>query len=484
MNKYFVLLTVCCLATASVFATDTLRVRVNAAKETGKLRRAELYNNNSLLRTPSDAIVQKYKKEIGTARIMRCWVTLEDYWNATTDQYNYDFKCGWDLNLWDSFYNYMARFSDMSEEILLNVRGYHKEVVENKISMQQWRTACKNGIKHYKERYPKIKYIEALNEYELSSFGGLTNEYYYRFYQQFYDIINEINAELNPAIPLLVGGPCVVEGLMNGGGKEKNMRFFLQSFAQDKNPSKKLDFISYHEYGSAANPASVADHEARIDGLCRSYGLPTNLPIMVNEMGPFAGTRKNGCLEEDQLVQAAAMNSLFYFFNQQPDLQAFHWVIQHKTNERKNQIYDNLRWSPYGMLLKLQARTATNQLETDAPKLAAGKGVYTLAAKDEQKITVMVWNYQWTTGRDTHTVNLNIDQLPLAWQGKKVIIREFLLDSKTNNIHSGYNLFTKFGEDQLAVTKESNTTLKNNLIYITTLLPNASSLVEITLATP
>ncbi|MDO6605682.1 hypothetical protein [Arenibacter palladensis] len=455
-------------------------VIVDYTKEIGKLRRPELYNNNSLLRTPSDLIAKKYKNEIGLQKIIRSWLTVEDFWDYKTDTYDYNFKCGWDTNEWDNYYDYLQRFSDISEELVLNVRGLHREVVDGKIQMTAWRKAVKNGILHYKTKYPKLKYIEALNEYSIGAFGGLSNSQYYKFYIEFYKIVNEINEALQPKIPLLIGGPVVTTDGFTDGARRDKLRDFLRNYANDANPKKKLDFISYHEYYEGEDPSVVAVQGKLIDEWCQEFGLPTDIPVQINEMGPYGGKNKNFGIEKDNLLVAAAMNSLFYFYNLQPDLQGFHWVMQHKTNDRKTQIFDNLNWTPYGMSLKMQSKMAEIQISATEPKLVKGKGVYSLASKNEKKITVMLWNYQWSEGIRNENVEVVLQNLPDRLLNREIVIKEYMLNSKFNNYFTGYKLFTEYGEDQLQKTNETIAKInKGHVKFTTELEPNAITLFEI-----
>lgn len=461
--------------------TSRVRVTVDCRQSKGVLRRPELYNNNSLLRTPSEAVTQKIKKEIGMTKIMRCWVTINDFWDYETGRYTYDFKCGWDLNLWDTFYGYMGRFSDISEDILFNVRGWEREVLDGKITMEQWRTAVKNGLKHYKEKFPRIRYIEVLNEFWGLGPASEADDQYYRFYKEFYRIVNEINEELKPATPLLVGGPNVVSGDLETGKKRDNIRAFLKNFANDRNPSKKLDFISYHEYAVAKNPSVLINHEQLLDSWCREFGLPENYPIFITEMGDNSRNRRNTLIQDNQLLQASCLATMFYYFNLQPDIQAFQWVIQHKTQDRKNQIFDNLRWSPYGMSLKMQARMARNQVQAIAPPPVEGKGVYCLASEDDSKVTVLLWNYQWENGSTTSMVDLEVQSLFQNEGNGKIKIGEYLLDRKNNNIHTNYELLSKPDpeEEQLKARKSKEMDYRSSINHRVVLEPNAMSLVEI-----
>src|SRR5690606_34123977 len=117
------------------------------------------------------------------------------------------------------------------------------DVINGTVTWAKYKQVLKNGIRHYKQRYPGLRYIEALNEAEVPSFGGLNDDQIYQFYKVFYDVVNELNTELNPDVPLLLGGPASTRH-----GRAMN---FISRYAADTNPAKKLDFISFHDYSSS-----------------------------------------------------------------------------------------------------------------------------------------------------------------------------------------------------------------------------------------
>jgi len=210
------------------------------------------------------------------------------------------------------------------------------------------------------------------------------------------------------------------------------------------------------------------------------FGLPDNIPIFVTEMGDNSESRRNTIISKNQLLQATCMASLFYYYNQQPQIQGFHWVIQHKSQDRKNQIFDNLRWSPYGISLKMHSRMAPVQIEINSQKIKDGKGIYCIASKGENKLTVLLWDYQWETGKKSSTVELNIRELLSVFNKNSLILREYLLDSKHNNIHTAkFSVLTNRTVDQLISSGESEINPANDVSYSVVLEPNAMCLLEI-----
>ena len=437
---YFTLISCICFSCATKVNTEEsayhATVTVNLDKVVGQMKHSELYNNNSLLRVPRKEVTDKYLEKFGKAKIMRSWLTLNDMWDYKTGEVNYDFPVGWGFNLWTTYYDYMDRFSEISEDVLLNIRGNHELVKSGAISMAKWKEVCKGAIKHYKSRYPNIRYIEALNEYSGKHFGDLKNDEYYPFYKCFYQIVNEINQELKPEIPLLVGGPCIMGGSLDEEGestKRTKLKSFLKNFKEDTSEDKKLDFLSYHQYNDTKlNPSTALTHEALIDSWLVENGLSANIPIFIDEMGCFPGSRHLGCVEEDLFVTACNIASLMYYYEQQPDMYGFHWVIQHKTNERKNQILDDLRWTPYGISMLMSALHKDDKLESESDALVEGQGVYAVASGDENEAILQVWNYQWENN-NTFDTEISFHNMNRYDEGKGIILTQYKLDNTNNN---------------------------------------------------
>ena len=98
--------------------------------------------------------------------------------------------------------------------------------------------------------------------------------------------MNEINRELQPQVPLEVGGPGYMQY------NETWMYAFLDRYAADPSPDKRLDFISWHAYGEfpegtgdssgprayhfyKGNPSEVAGQRNLLNDALASRGLDT-----------------------------------------------------------------------------------------------------------------------------------------------------------------------------------------------------------------
>jgi len=155
---------------------------------------------------------------------------------------------------------------------------------------------------------PDAYYDESTGAYD---FSGVYR--YYQWYRIAYSVVNEVNAELDPAVPLLVGGPVTYQ--FNGG----YLRAFLDRFAADSDPAKRLDFVSYHEYGRRANPSDVESAKSTIRTLLTNRRLDPATPVVVSEYGVFPGPPEEPAghgttYAEDLLTQAAAMATLGTYY--------------------------------------------------------------------------------------------------------------------------------------------------------------------------
>src|SRR5690606_9105976 len=93
----------------------------------------------------------------------------------------------------------------------LTIRRYEKDILTGNlpVTMKDWKTIFKAGLKHYKEKFTNIRYVEVCNEYELKGFMDGTDDQYYEFYKLAYEAVNEVNKELKLTGKdrILVGGP-------------------------------------------------------------------------------------------------------------------------------------------------------------------------------------------------------------------------------------------------------------------------------------
>lgn len=242
---------------------------------------------------PPVELCGRIEREFGRPRITRCWLMLDQMWDYRTDTYRFNYEINKDYYVGDPhkkrygvaghttglhYYDYVDSVSAHSQFVLMNIRRYEQEVLTGMISFEKWKEVFKAAVRHYKQRCPNLRYIEVLNEPTARNQSNLGKiEHYYGFYRRAYEAINELNAELEPAIPLLVGG--------SSGFRTAEAKHLIHDFARDENPDKRLDFVSFHHYWVEKTPAEIAGWEDEIDGALAAASLSTELPIFVTEIG-------------------------------------------------------------------------------------------------------------------------------------------------------------------------------------------------------
>jgi hypothetical protein len=312
-------------------------------------------------------------------------------------------------------------------------------------------TRMEDGLRHYKEKYPTLEYVEIFNELDFS----MTAADYYPWYQRGYEIINRINADLNPGIPLRVGGPSASSFLYCPDTDSGWLKDFLQLYAQDTTVDKKLDFISYHSYNLAQKeldachnpvyPPQAALQKGIVSSLLGRLGLPTTIPVYVTEVGLFAGpktgTGTDGSANspaQDQVIQAAGMATLDTQYTLGRMDAPYHWVFNHPQWDRKSMFVDGVDGVvlPYYNVVRMQSMLKTKLLTgtTVSTPLDHGRGINVLATVDGTGLAAMVTNYQAFDRTVVHTVTFNPGTLP--WTGRSVRMDRYLVDATTSNYNA------------------------------------------------
>ncbi|MBL8231132.1 MAG: hypothetical protein JNL98_21750 [Bryobacterales bacterium] len=436
------LLMLCCAAPA---AGQTARVTVEAGRAVGPWKPATGYFNTSLRKAPPPGLADQVKEQYGRARITRVWLPLDDMWDYRTGEYRFNFQCGKDYYAADNvkhkyerdktvesnvmFYDYMDAFSRNSDRLLLNVRRYEHEVTRGIIPIGKWKEVLKTGLRHYKQRYANLSYIEVLNEAHVDHFGGLDDDRYYGFYRVAYQVVNELNLELKPAVPLLVGGPSTVGTPMRAedlkkppSAKNRTQRMyrFLTNYAQDSDPGKRLDFLSFHDYGLASEPSRIATYDAMVRGWLKDMALPTEIPIFETEIGA-AKVAPEGALN---LRNAAGMSAFFYHTRHNPNYYLFPWVLYHNPVQLSVVQFDErLRPTPSGAALLAwsmhKEREVTVSWENQPP------GSYAVATADGSGLAVQVWNFAEKA--------VEADVVLNGAPARAVRMRRYVIDSRHSN---------------------------------------------------
>ena len=433
-------------------AIKNATVTVNFDKSRGKLFRTERYNNLTRAHRwedQRDADVQFYNEQGLHGQIYRVWIIAEDIFDPATGRYNFDIV-----------QDYLTDVSKLSDELLIVMDTRKSIGKELRYTPEQIKPIIKTIMLELKQRFPQIKYVEAFNEPDHDLRDVIKPEELYSYYRVYYEAANEVNHELKPKIPLLVGGPatgsCGSPWAPQGPDNRQWIPKFLDGYAADTNPDKKLDFLSYHAYGYfknqakcseyvpiRQNPSQLADQRARTDEELRKRGLDVNIPSFITETGGYPGPSYDNKQDShlDYLRQAAIMASYMYWYMENPKDIPFNWVLRHTKEERKDQLMTRVEegkaiptriFTPYGNQMLMFSKLKDERVVAQSDGLEAGKGIYALATKDKSGAAVMVWNYQ-QVGTEPYSVTINMGELPANLRGKRVRQRMYRIDDKVSN---------------------------------------------------
>ncbi len=431
-------------------------VTVNFSQSRGDFLHPERYNNFTRWnrwQPQRDADIRFLNEQGLHGEIYKVWVDAERIHDPKTDTYDYS---GLD--------DYLADASLVSDELLM--------VMDTRISVRDMgrspadiKPIIKRIMTDLKARFPRIRYVEAFNEPDHNLAKNVTPAGLYDYYKVYYEAVNEINRELQPQVPLELGGPGYMQY------NETWMYAFLDRYAADTSPDKKLDFLSWHAYGRfpegtgdsggprafhfyKGNPSEVASERELLNAALESRGLDTNIPAFITETGIYPGPSYDTKDDPrpDYLIGAAGVPSLHYWYMEQPNTYPFNWVVRHSGEERKDQLISRARdgkhiavrgsenaddlptniFTPYGNALLMMSKLKDERVEAVSSTLKDGLGVYAIATKDEYGAAVMLWNYQ-STNSDSHTVTVDMKDLPKNLRNKKVSQRVYRVDAEISN---------------------------------------------------
>ena len=431
-------------------------VTVDFNQARGEFLHPERYNNFSrwsAWQPQRDADVRFLNEQGLHGTVYKVWVDAERIHDPKTNAYNYD---GLD--------DYLADASLVSDQLLM--------VMDTRVSIRDMgrspadvKPIIKRIMTDLKRRFPQIRYVEAFNEPDHNLAKKLTPAGLYDYYKVYYEAVNEINRELQPQVPLEIGGPGYMQY------NEKWMYAFLDQYAADTSPYKRLDFISWHAYGEFPegtgdaggprafhfykdNPSEVANQRELLDAALKSRGIDTKIPAFITETGIYPGPSfdNQNDPEPDYLIGAAGVPSLHYWYMEQPRTYPFNWVVRHSSEERKDQFVSRVRdgqhaavrgadnieglptntFTPYGNAMKMMSMLKKERVGARSSALVDGKGVYSIATKDEYGAAVMVWNYQGV-GQQEYSVTIQMADLPANLRGQNLCQRMYRIDDKISN---------------------------------------------------
>jgi hypothetical protein len=477
----------------SVAPLPAATVRVNFHEREGDLLHTERLNNFAdpeALPNQRAADVEFLNAQGLHSSIQRIWMDDDpDEGTAHSQLCNVATKkCDF-----SSVAGYLRDASNLADSILM-VPMARTYIVQHR-APEESKAMLKLIIEGLKERYPKIEYIEAFNEPDWQFYGSqvskgqspiLQPDELYSYYVPVYEAVNEINRELRPKVPLKVGGPAFAS--IN----EKWMKAFLDGYAADSNPMKRLDFISYHGYGEFSddfrsfhlfkqNPSDVATQRSRINDLLADHHISQKTPVFVTESGIYPGPSFDDPTGTgDYLRQAAGVASLHYWYSQQPNTYPFNWVVRHANPSelRKDQLARSQdgqptpaeTFTPYGNMMLMQSKMKDTKVSATSDSLTAGQGVYAVASKDRTGASVMVWNYQHTNTQSFRTT-IDMTNLPAALSHGPVRLCAYLIDDTRSNY------FTNPSKADLQLVDERIVRPADNYRQSLDLTPNAVYLI-------
>jgi hypothetical protein len=364
--------------------------------------------------------------------VTRVWALPQGYYHATSRRYDFDFVA----DDGSTAYRYLDQPARYAQRLLVNL-GECAPPILTLSAPRTCRAVLRDGLVAYKRRYPSIRYVELFNEPDKTwavprgHWRGLTVEDYYGWYRVGYSVVNEVNHHLHPAVRMGLGGPATASF------DESFLRNFLDRYARDHDPAKRLDFISYHQYKHGADPARVGAEKQTVRRWLSHRGLDPDTPVFVTEYGVFPGDATGTTLSADLLTQAAAMETLaYYYINSGMDLE-MHWAYSHPTNPRKSMFVSGVDGAvyPYGNLVTMQSMMKDKRVPATSDGLSrTGIGVNALATVDSSGVAVLTTNYQGSRGEASHDVSLHVDRLPPRLAHRRLQVDRYLIDS----IHSNY----------------------------------------------
>jgi Glycosyl hydrolases family 39 len=363
-------------------------------------------------------------------QVARIWALPRGYYDPRNHRYDFNFA-GTDGS---STYRYFDQASGYARRLMLNLGECAPEMMTLD-DPHDCRRVLRDGLAAYKKHYPSIQYVELFNEPDKTwdvpdgHWKGLSVHDYYEWYRIGYSVVNEINRKLHPRIPLRIGGPAAASF------DEDFLRGFLDRYARDPDPDKRLDFISYHQYKHAADPAAVGTERLTVRKWLKERDLDLGTPVFVTEYGVFPGESRGRSLREDLLTQAAAMQTLAYYYGNSGMDAEMHWVFRHPDNPRKSMFAPGIdgRVHPYFNLVRMQSMMKSQRVAVTSDNLSpSGLGVNATATADDSGVAVLATNYQWITGGASHVVSMGVD-LPAGLAHRRLRLDRYLIDSTTSN---------------------------------------------------
>ncbi len=463
-----------------------MKVSVASQNVLGKYKDPTVYQNNTLRYSPPKDFPAFLANTLGRAKIMRSFVTLDELWDYKTDTFYPDYAIGvkrypdeerhyiydWKMIVpapsGIRYEDYLTSHAENSDELLLNVRRYEREVSDGIISYDKYEEVFEKAVEYCKELAPNIRYIECCNEIDLKTFGNLTATEYFKIYERAYKAVKRLNAKHNYEIPLLIGG----WGVAHPFRSRERWEEFLEILAASDLGEKPIDFYSEHYYDQVCCEGMERENlndEAR--ALCtvdkfkllyarhkqniKRLGLP-DVHYFLNEVGV---ARATGELT-DSLRNACGVFT-YLLASAEPELEGFHifpWCTFHNPELQISYTQFVLNndgtysATPNGMAVLMLHKMEGELVECTVSECSDKDARYRAqAVKNGDILYVAVGN----TSSSADTLNIEVDIPDGIYT-----VKQYLCDSANNNC------VTSNGNGKLSVTNEYVAKTENGKLYI------------------
>ncbi len=478
-----------------------MKLTVNPRKVLGAYQDPTAYQNNTLRYSPPKDFPAVLAQTLGRAKIMRSFVTLDEYWDYRTDTFYPDYAIGvkrypdeqlhyvydWKMIVpapsGIRFEDYLTSHAQNADEVLLNVRRYEREVSDGVISYDKYEEIFEKAVEYCKSLAPNIKYIECCNEVDLKTFGNLTATEYFKIYERAYRAVKRLNAKHNYEIPLLIGG----WGVAHPFRRRELWEEFLEILAASNLGDKPIDFYSEHYYDQVCSEGLERlnlDAEARalctVDKLKLLYarhrrnierlGLP-DVPFFLDEVGRVRATGA----KEYSLRNACGVLT-YLIASSQPELQdvrMFPWCTFHNPELQISytQFVRNedgtYAATPNGMAMLMLHKMEGERVSCEVSECADPDAPYRAQAVTSGD-TLYVVAGNTAANEDTLRIEVQLSNGTYT-------VKQYLCDSAHNNC------VTANGDGKLSVTQEYDVVAKDGKIDLPMLMQaNAFVLFEIT----
>jgi len=403
-----------------------MKIIVNANVSTGPYVDPTIWQNSTLRYAPPKDFPAYCAQIIGRAKIMRTFITLDEYWDYRTDTVYPDYDIGvarypveklYHPYDWGSvvpapsgtrFHAYLTSHAAAADELLLNVRRLEREVSDGIITYEQYEAIFEQAVAYCKEIAPNIRYIECCNEIEGIRFGKLTAEEYVKIYLCAYRAIKRLNKKHKYQMPLEIGGYSSASPL----GRWELMQEVMAGLKKTEIGNNPMDFYSYHIYAASATGSMVGAgriEEAELSDIDKmklilrqhnelldELGLPEK-PVFLNELG----RSRNTGIAADSLFNASGIITYLNAFSmgEMPGMYPFPWCTFHNPKLQISYtqflLNENGSYSatPNGMAIQMMHELSGNRLETSVTGFGKDISYAAVAVRNGDTIDVVCTNH-------------------------------------------------------------------------------------------